>query len=286
MRRVEGSVVAITGAGSGIGRALALELARRGAALSLSDWRADDVDETVRACKDLGADARGYQVDVRDAAAVQTWADSTVADFGRVNAIVNNAGVALTGDVLDMSLADIAWVVDIDFWGVVHGTKAFLPHLIDSGDGHVVNLSSVFGLVAVPSQSAYNAAKFAVRGFTEALRQEMRQAGHPVAVTAVHPGGIRTNVVRNSRTVGDVEHAELVTLFERRLARTSPETAARAIVRGLESGRARVLIGPDAYAIDTMARVLGPAYQRVVTAASSRVARARTRARSQVRTTR
>jgi len=153
----------------------------------------------------------------------------------------------------------------------VYGTKAFLPHLIASGDGHVVNISSVFGLMAVPSQSAYNAAKFAVRGFTEALRQEMLVAGHPVAVSCVHPGGIRTNVVRNSRAVG-FDKSQLVERFDRLLARTSAEQAAATIIRGIGRRKSRVLVGPDAYVIDALVRILGPGYQRLVAATLGRQA--------------
>jgi NADP-dependent 3-hydroxy acid dehydrogenase YdfG len=269
MKALDAKVAAITGAGSGIGRSLALELAGRGMRLALSDVNVEALDETISLC---GSVARAYPVDVADAGAVQAWADAVVADFGQVNLVVNNAGVSLTGDILDISLDDIGWVFDIDFWGVVHGTKAFLPHLIASGDGHVVNISSVFGLLAVPSQGAYNAAKFAVRGFTEALRQEMVISGHPIGVTSVHPGGIRTNVVRNSRVVG-FDHAQLVSQFDALLAKTTSARAASVIVRGIERDRARVLIGTDAYALDAMVRILGPRYQKVVTSRVARMAR-------------
>jgi NAD(P)-dependent dehydrogenase (short-subunit alcohol dehydrogenase family) len=246
--------------------ALARQLAGAGARVAVSDVDGD----AARATADRCADARAYRVDVADEAAVHNWAARVAADFGRVDGIVNNAGVALTADVLTMTRADIADVIDIDFWGVVHGSQAFLPHLIASGDGHLVNISSVFGLIGVPSQSAYNAAKFAVRGFTESLRQEMRLAGHPVAVTCVHPGGVRTNVVRNSRALGDYRHAELVERFDRILARTTADAAAATIIRGMRRRRARVLVGFDAYAIDATVRLLGPAYQRVVTAGTRR----------------
>ena len=272
MREFRGRVAVVTGAGSGIGRALAIALADRGARLALSDVRAEDAAATAGLVR--RADVRHYPLDVTDAAAVHAHAAQVVADFGSVDLLINNAGVSLTGDVADMDLADLAWVLDVDYWGVVHGTKAFLPHLIASR-GHIVNVSSVFGLMAVPSQSAYNAAKFAVRGFTEALRMEMILAGTGVGVSCVLPGGVKTNVVRNSRVVGDVDHADLVATFDRALATTSAETAAEVILRGVQRDRARILVGSDARVIELMTRVLGPGYMRVVVAQSRRLARRR-----------
>jgi NADP-dependent 3-hydroxy acid dehydrogenase YdfG len=153
--------------------------------------------------------------------------------------------------------------MDVDFWGVVNGTKAFLPHLIASGDGHVINVSSVFGLFSVPGQAAYNSAKFAVRGFTEALRQEMILAGHPVAVTTVHPGGIKTAIVRNSTAAEGLDRDELAELFDKRLARTSPERAARIILDAVRKKHARVLVGADAKILDILVRLTGSGYQRL-----------------------
>jgi NAD(P)-dependent dehydrogenase (short-subunit alcohol dehydrogenase family) len=184
-------VAVITGAGSGIGRALALELAERGAQLALSDINEASVSETVTLCQNRGAQAKGYRLDVADREQVTAHAAEVVEHFGRVNIVVNNAGVALKANVEEMSYTDLDWLMGINFWGVVHGTKAFLPHLIASGDGHLVNISSVFGLIGVPTQSAYNAAKFGVRGFTEALRQEMLIDRRPVGVSCVHPGASR-----------------------------------------------------------------------------------------------
>ncbi len=269
MRDFDGKVVAITGAGSGIGRALALDLADRGARLALSDVDEAAVEETGEDCARLGARARAYQLDVADRDAVFTHADEVAADFGRVNVVVNNAGVALTASVAEMSWADFEWIVGINFWGVAHGTKAFLPHLIASDDGHLVNLSSVFGLVGIPTQSAYNATKFAVRGFTEAMRQEMLLARHPVAVSCVHPGGIRTAIARNARAHGDRSASELAGAFDR-IARTSPEQAARTIVRGVQRNKARILIGADARGFDALPRVLGARYQGLVASAARR----------------
>ena len=279
MKDFQNRVAVVTGAGSGIGRALAVALARRGARLALSDVRADDAATTAEMASI--AEVRHYPLDVTDAAAVHAHAHQVVADFGTVDLVINNAGVALTGDIVDMDLTDLAWVLDVDYWGMVHGTKAFLPHVIESR-GHIVNVSSVFGLMAVPSQSAYNAAKFAVRGFTEALRMEMTLAGTGVGISCVLPGGVKTNVVRNSRVVGGVDHADLVATFDKALATTSAETAAEVILRGVQRDKARILVGRDARAIEAMTRLLGPGYMRVVVAQSRRLARrqaARTAAR-------
>ncbi|MDA8048085.1 MAG: SDR family NAD(P)-dependent oxidoreductase, partial [Actinomycetota bacterium] len=183
--------------------------------------------------------------------------------FGAVHLVVNNAGVAVAGTIEETTLEDFDWLLGINLWGVIYGTKAFLPHLIASGDGHLVNLSSVFGLIAPAYNGAYCTAKFAVRGFTEALRQEMTIAGHPVQVHSVHPGGIRTNIARNARVKPSAEALasgpDPAAAFDR-IARTSPEKAARAILAGVDAGRARILVGPDAYAIAAIPRVLGARY--------------------------
>lgn len=268
MRRFADKVAVITGAGSGIGRALSVELARHGARLAVSDVDLVRVAETAALCEKEGAEARHYELDVADRAAVLAHADEVVAEFGGANLVVNNAGVALVAPVAEMSWDDLEWVMNIDYWGVVHGTKAFLPHLIASGDGHLVNISSVFGLVGVPTQSAYNSAKFAVRGFTEALRQEMLIDRRPVGVSCVHPGGIRTNIVRNARANDGLNSAEMRDRFDR-VALTSPEQAARIILRGVQRNRSRILVGPDAYVFDAVPRIIGPYYQRI----SARVVR-------------
>ncbi|MDT7676337.1 MAG: hypothetical protein QOD82_4239 [Pseudonocardiales bacterium] len=266
MKNFTDRVAVITGAGSGIGRALALDLAGRGARLALSDVDEVAVADTAARCEKLGVQARGYQLDVSDRAAMTAHADQVVAEFGRVNLVVNNAGVALMATVEDMSYEDFDWIVGINFWGVVHGTKAFLPHLIASGDGHLVNISSVFGFVGVPTQSAYNATKFAVRGFTEALRQEMLLEKRRVGVSCVHPGGIRTNIARDARAPENSTSQQRANDFSR-IARTTPEQAAKTILRGVERKRARILIGPDAYVFDAAPRLLGSGYQRLSTVA-------------------
>jgi NAD(P)-dependent dehydrogenase (short-subunit alcohol dehydrogenase family) len=263
MKDFTDKVAVITGAGSGIGRSLALDLAERGARLALSDIDTAAVADTAGRCEKIGAKAVPYELDVADRAAMYAHAEDVTNEFGRVNLIFNNAGVALAADVVDMEWDDFDWLMNINFWGVAHGTKAFLPHLIESGDGHIVNLSSVFGLMGIPSQSAYNAAKFAVRGFTEALRQEMRAARHPVGVTCVHPGGIKTNIAVNARGVPDGVDPEQIRKGFQLIAITRPESAARIILRGVEKNKPRVLIGPDARAFDAIPRIIGPRYEDI-----------------------
>ena len=208
------------------------------------------------------------RVDVADRAAVYGWADQVVDDHGAVNLIVNNAGVALGATIESMSYEDFEWLMGINFWGVVYGTKAFLPHLKASGDGHIVNLSSVFGLVSIPSQSAYNAAKFGVRGFTDALRIELDIDRCGVSCTTVHPGGIKTNIARNARideSVLDIAgSAEDTGRNFERIAMTSPEKAARQILTAVERDKRRALIGPDAKVFDLVSRLPAGLYQSVL----------------------
>jgi len=263
-----GRVAAITGAGSGIGRALAQDLARRGAPLALSDVDEAGLAETVALCEGHGVKVTSQRVDVADRDAMFTWADQVVADHGKVNLIFNNAGVALGATIEGMSYDDFEWLMSINFWGVVHGTKAFLPHLKAAGEGHIVNLSSVFGLISVPSQSAYNSAKFAVRGFTDALRMELEIDKCGVSSTTIHPGGIKTNIVRNSRMDDSVANMagtidEAAKQFDK-TAMTSPEKAARQILAAVEKNQRRALIGPDAKAIDLLSRLPAGLYQRVL----------------------
>ena len=263
MRTLRDKTIVITGAASGIGRALAIQAAGEGARLALSDIDRVGLEATARMCGG-SADVRVDRLDVADREAWAPYARSVSESHGTTNVIVNNAGVALSSNVVDMSYDDFEWLMGINFWGVIHGTKTFLPQLIESGDGHVVNISSLFGLMSVPSQSAYNAAKFGVRGFTDALRMEMHVAGHPVGVTCVHPGGIKTAIARNAR--GDAHHdaAELAADFDANLARTTPEAAAAQIWSAVRRNKARALIGPDAKLLDLLVRVTGSGYQRLV----------------------
>ncbi|GAA4682174.1 SDR family NAD(P)-dependent oxidoreductase [Nocardioides nanhaiensis] len=279
MKTLDDKVVVITGAGSGIGRALALNLARRGSLLALSDVDEAGLAETVDLVKGAGArEVRSDRLDVADRDAFAAYAAAVAEQFGRVNVVVNNAGVALSGDLAEISYDDMEWIVGINFWGVVHGTKEFLPHLIASGDGHVVNLSSLFGLISMPGQSAYNATKYAVRGLTEALREEMLIAGHRVGVTAVHPGGIKTAIARNARVSESEDQAATAKFFDEKLAKMTPERAAEIIVRGILRNQARVLVGLDAHALHHFAKLTGSRYQDVVAIASKRVLPPKTKA--------
>ncbi|SOX55476.1 23 NAD(P)-dependent oxidoreductase, partial [Mycobacterium ahvazicum] len=266
-----GKIAVVTGAGSGIGQALAVELARSGASVAISDVNTEGLAQTEERLKAIGAPVRSDRLDVSEREAFLAYADAVNEHFGKVNQIYNNAGIAFTGDIEVSQFKDIERVMDVDFWGVVNGTKAFLPHLIASGDGHVVNVSSVFGLFSVPGQAAYNAAKFAVRGFTEALRQEMWVAGHPVKVTTVHPGGIKTGIARNATAAEGIDAAQLAKVFDKRMARTSPETAARVILDAVRKNKPRVLVGTDAKVLDALVRLTGPGYQRLFGTATRRI---------------
>jgi len=263
MQGFAGKVAVVTGAGSGIGQALALELGRSGAKVAISDVDTEGLAHTEAQLKAIGATVKVDRVDVTEREAFLAYADAVAEHFGKVNQIYNNAGIAFTGDIEISQFKDIERVMDVDFWGVVNGTKAFLPHLIASGDGHVVNISSIFGLFSVPGQGAYNAAKFAVRGFTEALRQEMILAGHPVAVTTVHPGGIKTAIARNATAAEGLDRDEMARAFDTKLARTSPAQAAVIILDGVRKKKARVLVGTDAKIFDAVVRLTGAGYQQL-----------------------
>jgi NAD(P)-dependent dehydrogenase (short-subunit alcohol dehydrogenase family) len=267
---VEGKVCVVTGAASGIGRALAIELARRGArGIAIADVHEPGLRETTAAVR--GTEVRSAKLDVSDQAAFAAYAHDVVADFGVVHQLYNNAGVGDSGPVEEFDYASYRRVLDINLWGVIHGTKELLPHLIASGDGHVVNLSSLFGLISMPGQSIYNATKYAVRGMSEALREEMLVAGHPVGVTSVHPGGIKTAIARNSRVSAKEDKDATAKLFDKKLAKMTPERAAEIIVNGIVKTKARVLVGLDAHALHTMGKLLGSRYQDVVAKTSKRV---------------
>lgn len=273
MRTFDGKVAVITGAGSGIGRSLALELATRGAELALSDTDEVGLLETAGQCAARNArEVRTEKLDVSDREAMAAYAGAVAAELGRVNVVFNNAGVALHGDFEETSYDELERIMNVNFWGVVHGSKEFLPHLIASGDGHLVNISSLFGLMGMPGQTAYNASKFAVRGFTEALRMEMLAARHPVQVTTVHPGGVKTAIARNARTTAGHDQAAVARLFDTRLARTTAAEAATTIVAGVLRNKPRVLVGNDAKVLDAFVRLVGPRYQRTVARVAGRIA--------------
>ncbi|MCC2636389.1 MAG: short chain dehydrogenase/reductase family oxidoreductase [Moraxellaceae bacterium] len=267
MKTLKDKVAAITGAGSGIGRATAILMASKGCHLALSDVNETGLADTAAKCLQHGVKVTTRKVDVASREQMYAWADEVVADHGLVNIIFNNAGVALGATVEDMQYSDFEWLMGVNFWGVVYGTKAFLPHIKTAGEGAVVNVSSVFGLIAVPTQSAYNAAKFAVKGFTEALREEMEIEGSNIGVTCVHPGGIKTNIARNARvteTPGMVD-VKSTRDFEKAFT-TTAEDAALAVVDAIMKNKRRLLIGKDAYVIDLLQRTLPTAYQTLLVA--------------------
>jgi NAD(P)-dependent dehydrogenase (short-subunit alcohol dehydrogenase family) len=268
MKNFQNKVAAITGAGSGMGRTLALELARRGCHLALSDVNEKGLAETVELAKASGVKITMIKLDVANRDAMYGWAEQVVRDHGKVNLIFNNAGVGLGATVEGMEYKDFEWLMNINFWGVVYGTKAFLPHLKASGEGHVINTSSVFGLAAIPTQSAYNAAKFAVKGFTEALRMELEMEAAPVSATVVHPGGIKTNIAKSARMSGSVKSVGLdpatsTAKLEKNFI-TTPERAALIILHAVECNKRRVLVGPDAYLFDWIVRLFPSIYQRLI----------------------
>ena len=268
MKNFKDKVAAITGAGSGIGRQLAVLLARDGCHLALSDVNEAGLNETAGQLRSSGVRITTTVLDVSSREAVAQWASQTVREHGKVNLIFNNAGVALGSTVEGMRYEDFEWLMNINFWGVVYGTKEFLPHLKAAGDGHIINISSLFGLTAQPTQSAYNASKFAVRGFTESLRQELDLQNCGVSATCVHPGGIRTNIANAARmsdsikTLG-MDPAKSARQFNK-LLRCQPEVAAQVILDAVRNNDRRVLIGNDAKMLDLMQRVLPTGYQKLI----------------------
>jgi len=261
------TVAVVTGAASGIGRALAVRLAQEGASLAIADIKAPALDETAQMLRPAGGSpvkVTTHVVDVSDKERVAAFAREVVEAHGRASLLINNAGVGLFGTVDQLSIEDIEWLMGVNFWGVVHGVKHFLPILRRQPQAHIVNISSVFGIVSPAGHSAYVASKFAVRGFTEALRHEL--AGGPVKVSVVHPGGIKTNIANNARPGAGADQAAVER--ERAIfniaARTSPDTAADRIVRGMLRDEERILVGADAWAIDRIQRWAPVKYWRLV----------------------
>jgi NAD(P)-dependent dehydrogenase (short-subunit alcohol dehydrogenase family) len=254
MKTLKNAVAVITGAGSGIGRALAQDLAKRGALLALADKNPATLEETGTLL--ASAQVRTYPLDVSDAAAVEAFAKAVEKDFGRASLLINNAGVALYGNFAELTLEEFEWLIRINFFGVVYGCKFFLPLLQRQPEAHIVNISSVFGLIGPAGQSAYAASKFAVRGFTQALRQELK--GTNIAVTCVHPGGIRTNIANNARPGAATRQEEWGVRRElfNQSVKTTPEKAAQVILSGVLRNKGRVLIGGDAYYFDLLHRLM------------------------------
>lgn len=267
------AVIAITGAGSGIGQCLALECAKRGAHVAISDIDLQAVQITRDKINTEYPSSKvlAQQLDVADRVAVIQWAEKIQLDFSEINVIINNAGVALSASVESMKIDDFEWLMKINFWGVVHGCQAFLPYLKKSSWGHIVNVSSLFGLISTPNNSAYNAAKFAVRGFSESLRIEMIMSDQKIGVSCVHPGGIKTNIVNFARDGGGLIGVaarmsvdERKQNFNQKMAKTTAQQAAKIIVDGIVKKRPRILIGSDAKMLDILQRFLPVKYQNVV----------------------
>jgi short-subunit dehydrogenase len=262
MTMIPGAAVAVTGAASGIGRALAKELAARGADLALADRDEAGLAETAAEIG-LARKVTTHRVDVSDPAQVLSFAAAATAAHPMLNILINNAGVALLGQFTEIEQSQMEWLMNINFWGVVHATRAFLPHLARQREAHVVNLSSIFGIVAPPGQTAYCASKFAVRGFSESLRHELEADNSPVRVSVVHPGGVATNIARNARSgsakVDNAQRAEAIDRFAK-VATKSPAVAAARIIDGIERNKPRILIGSDARFLDLVQRLRPSTY--------------------------
>lgn len=273
MKNLQNKVAVVTGAGSGMGRSLALLLAKKGCALAISDVNKSTLNKTVELLSESSAQdspngsnkVTSHLVDVADRAAVENFARQVVEEHGKVNLLFNNAGVSVTNTVTKMSYEDFEWLMNINFWGVVHGCKCFLPYLEQADDAHIINTSSIFGIIAVPSQSAYNASKFAVRGFSEALRLELKDSH--IKVSCVHPGGVKTNIIKSSRFVPQdnegVTKDEFVTQFEQ-LAALTADQAAAVIVKGVQKDKARILVGRDALLVSIIERIAPVSYSGLI----------------------
>jgi short-subunit dehydrogenase len=256
MTAIGGAAVAVTGAASGIGRALALELARRGADLALADR---DEAGLAQLAAEIGKAQKvsTHRVDVADAVQIADFSKDAIAAHPKLNILLNNAGVALLGQFTEIDQSQMEWLMNINFWSVVHATRIFLPHLSAQREAHIVNLSSIFGIIGPPGQTAYCASKFAVRGFSESLRHELQMTQSPVRLSVVHPGGVATNVARNARSgsgiTDNARRAEAIERFDK-LAKKSPAAAAMRIIEGIERNEPRILIGSDARFMDLLQR--------------------------------
>ena len=259
------SVAIVTGAGSGIGRALAIRFAQEGiAGIAIADFNEAGLKETFEMVEKTGAKVSKHLIDVSKLEQVKQLADEILAAHGRATHLINNAGVGVIGTFEQLSLEDFEWLMSINFWGVIYGCKVFLPILKEQDSAHIVNISSVFGMVAPPEQTAYCSSKFAVRGFTESLRHELEETN--ISVSSVHPGGIKTNIARNSRIGKDTpaDYKDQGVKFFDKVAQTSPEKAAEVIVKGIKAKNPRILIGADAQAINFVSRLFPKKYLKVI----------------------
>jgi len=266
MSSLTGKVVVITGAGSGIGRALAQQLATMGARLALSDIDSAGLAQTMNSLK-ADTDARGYPLDASNREAVFAHAEQVKRDFGTAHCVINNAGATVIGTIEHLKIEEIEWQLGINLWGVIYGTKAFLPMMLAQREGCIVNISSVFGLVGFPAQGAYNIAKFGVRGLTECLWSELEGTG--VRAVCVHPGGIRTNIEKTGRRCAAAGEAESTFKgLADKLLVTPPEKCAADIIAGIESGKRRVITGHKSTSLWWLSRLLPNRYPAVLKALS------------------
>lgn len=260
---IQNKVAVVTGAGSGIGRALAKQLAKKGATVIINDFNEETLAETAQMIQKKGNKCSSYPFDVSNRAAVYNFAENVLSEHGPVDIVINNAGVALGRySVLEVDYEDFEWVMGINFWGVVYGTKAFLPHLLKRPAASIVNISSVFGLAGIAEQAPYCSTKFAVRGFTESLRMELLEYPN-ITVTSVHPGGIKTNIVLNGRAQDEATKEKTNKIFQKKLTRTTASAAAKKIIKGITKNKSRVLIGPDATIMDRIIRLFPVRYTKL-----------------------
>lgn len=257
---------AVTGAGSGLGREIALQLAERNWSLALADRDYDALQHTQSICASPRGAVRATRVDVAARVEINSWAEEVRDALGGVDAVFNVAGVLYTGDVIDTPPSDFDHVMDTNFYGVVNGSRAFLPDILQSRRGRIVNVSSAFGIMSAPGYSAYNSSKFAVRGFTEALGQELRLTSRTARATCVISGGLKTSIARTARAAPGVDQTQTANLFDRHIARTDPANAARRIIEGAWTGKSRVTVGNDAVLVDLATRLLGSQYQQILPA--------------------
>lgn len=259
------SIAVVTGAASGIGRSLAVRLAAEGiAGVAIADVNAEELNETTRLMDNAKGRISTHVVNVGDLEQMRAFAAAVVAQHGRVTHLINNAGVSLFGTIEEVSIADIEWLMNVNFWGTVYGVKLFLPMLREQPAAHIVNVSSVFGFIAPPGNAAYSASKFAVRGFTESLRHELKNTN--ISVSCVHPGGVATNIAREGRVgaQADASTKEKTVNYHTKVSHTTPEAAAATIVRGIKRRSKRILVGMDARIIEAVHRAAPVSYMSVM----------------------